>query len=116
MAKLKSLCNKKMCKHKWGGLNFDYKKVFDYHVGTSCHTPFWDFIIEKHNHHHFPRQFNKEFYNVIQIFRRKDYQNTKTCERCLSQWQWNLHATKWTRYKRWFHNTSSTDDVGTLGK
>jgi len=52
----------------WGGLNCVYKKVFYYNVGTNHHTPFWDIIIEKHDHHHFPRQFNKKFYNVIQIF------------------------------------------------
>jgi hypothetical protein len=34
-------------------------------------TPFWDLIIEKHNKHHLPIQFNNEFYDFIQTFEKK---------------------------------------------
>lgn len=66
--KLKVLCNEKMCKDKWNGLNSNYKKFADYHVGTRHHIPFWDLTIKNNNRHHFPRQFNQKFYDVIQAF------------------------------------------------
>jgi hypothetical protein len=47
ITKLKVPYNGKMCKDKWNGLNSNYKKVVDYHVGTSHHIPFWDLTIEK---------------------------------------------------------------------
>jgi hypothetical protein len=68
ITKLKVLCNGKMSKNKWNGLNSNYKKVADYHVKINHHTPFWDFTIKNNNHHHFPRPFNQEFYNSIQAF------------------------------------------------
>jgi hypothetical protein len=56
----------KMCKDKWNMLNFDFKKILNYHTQIGHHTSFWDLIMEKHDKHHLPRQFNKEFYNVIE--------------------------------------------------
>ncbi len=44
----------------------------------------------------------------------KDDQHTKTCERYLSQWQWNLHTTKWIGYIGLFHSNSSTNDAETI--
>lgn len=51
---------------KWSGFNSDYNFFYNYHARIGHHTPFQDFTIEKHNCHHFPRQFNREFYDVIQ--------------------------------------------------
>jgi hypothetical protein len=45
-----------------------YKKVIDYHVGTSHHIPFWGLTIKECDHHHLPRQINREFYDIIQAF------------------------------------------------
>ncbi len=76
ITKLKVLCNGKMCKDKWNGLNSNYKKIVDYHAGTSHHIPLWDLKIKNNNRHHFPRQFNWEFYNVIQAFQGERLINT----------------------------------------
>jgi hypothetical protein len=66
--KLKVPCNGKMCKNKWNGFNSDYKKVTDYHVETNRHIPFWDFTIKECDYHRLLKQFNQEFYDVIQAF------------------------------------------------
>jgi len=43
-----------MCKDKWNGLNYDYKKVSNYHSNIGHHIPFWDLTMEEHEKHHFP--------------------------------------------------------------
>jgi hypothetical protein len=60
-----------MCKDERNGLNFDYKKVADYHIGIAHHIQFWDLTIKECNYHHFPKRFNWEFYEVIQAFQGK---------------------------------------------
>jgi hypothetical protein len=57
-----------MCKDKWNVSNSDFKKISNYHIGITHHTSFYDLTMEKHDKHHLPRQFNKEFYNVIESF------------------------------------------------
>lgn len=36
-----------MCKDKWNKLNLDYKKISNYHKGTSRNISFWDLTIDK---------------------------------------------------------------------
>jgi hypothetical protein len=55
-----------MCKYKQNGLNFDDKKIFDYHVKTNNHTTFWDLTIKKHNFHQLFKQFNQKFCYAFQ--------------------------------------------------
>ncbi len=57
-----------MCKDKWNGLNFDYKKIFDYHVKTNNHTIFYDLTIKEHNYHQLSKFFNQKLYYAIQAF------------------------------------------------
>jgi hypothetical protein len=40
--------NGEMCKDKWNGLNFDYKKLLDYHKGTGHQTSFLELTMEEH--------------------------------------------------------------------
>jgi hypothetical protein len=63
--------NVKMCKDKWNGLNSYYKKLSNYHKGTSHHTLLWEMILEEHNQYYLRRQFNKEFYEAIEAFQGK---------------------------------------------
>lgn len=76
---------------KTSGLNSNYKKVLDYHTLTNHHTPLWDFTIKNNNHHHFPKQFNWEFYNVILAFQGEKLINAPRHVR-------NIHAKKYTLY------------------
>ncbi len=71
---MKIICNKIICKDKYNSLNFDYKKVLDYQVGTNHHTSLWVLFIKNCNQHHFLRQL--EFYNAIQPFQKKETINT----------------------------------------
>jgi hypothetical protein len=57
-----------MCKDKWNSFNFDYKKIVDYHKGTNNHTHFWDFVVEKKDKYHLPRQLCRNFYDLIKEF------------------------------------------------
>jgi hypothetical protein len=57
-----------MCKDKWNSLNFDYKKLIDYHKGIRNHTYFWDLSFDKKENFHLPCQFNKKLYELIKAF------------------------------------------------
>jgi hypothetical protein len=59
--------NGKMCKNKWNGLNSCYKKLSNYHKGTSHHLLFWETILKECDRYHLSRQFN-EFYKVTEAF------------------------------------------------
>ncbi len=41
--------NGKKCEDKWNGLNFDYKKLLDYHKGIGYHTSLLELTMEEHN-------------------------------------------------------------------
>ncbi len=60
--------NEKMCKDKGNGLNSNYNFVLNYHKGT-CHK---SLIIGFDNQHaqqvHLLKQFNQEYYDVIEAF------------------------------------------------
>ncbi len=62
-----------MCKDKWNGLNMTIKK-FQIIIGHP--TPCWDLIMEEHEKHHLPIQFNKEFYDCIESVQGKRALNT----------------------------------------
>jgi hypothetical protein len=60
--------NKKMCKDKWNGLNYDYKKLLDYHKGIGHHNSFLDLFTKERNQQHLLQAFNKECYETIETF------------------------------------------------
>ncbi len=60
--------NRKMCKEKWNGLDYDYKKLLDYHRGIGHHNSFLDLFTKKRNQQHFLQAFNKECYETIETF------------------------------------------------
>jgi hypothetical protein len=60
--------NGKMCKDKWNGLNSYYKKLLNYHKGTSHHMLFWEMILKECDRYHLSKQFNKEFYKATEAF------------------------------------------------
>jgi hypothetical protein len=60
--------NKKMCKDKWNGLNYDYKKLLDYHKGIGHHNSFLDLFTKERNQQRLLRAFNKECYETIETF------------------------------------------------
>lgn len=45
----------KMCKNKWNVMNFDYKKLVDYHKGTKHLPSFWELTMEKWEEYHWLR-------------------------------------------------------------
>ncbi len=55
-----------MCKEKCNSLNFDFKKLIDYHRGIGNHTTFQDSSYEENEHFHLHCQFNKKFYDLIE--------------------------------------------------
>ncbi len=58
-------------KDKWNCINGDYKRMFDYHKGTSHNTSWWDLSSKEPNKFHFLKQFNEKCYKVIQAFQRE---------------------------------------------
>lgn len=59
---------KQCAKNKRNFLNFDYKKIVNYHKGIKNHTCFWDLLFEEKEMYHLPCQFNKEIYESIESF------------------------------------------------
>ncbi len=57
-----------MCKQKWNGLNYDYKKLLDYHKGIGYHNFFLNLFKKEHNQQHLLHAFNKECYETIETF------------------------------------------------
>jgi hypothetical protein len=55
-----------MCKEKWNGLNYDYKKLLDYHKGIGYHNSFLDLFTKERNQQHLLQAFNKECYETIE--------------------------------------------------
>jgi hypothetical protein len=52
--------NGTMCKNKWNTLNFDYKKITNYHKWNGIYMCFWDLILcEEKKKFHLLHQFNK---------------------------------------------------------
>jgi hypothetical protein len=43
----KTICNGKMCKGKWNFLNDNYKKILDYHEGTSHNPSYWEMNLKE---------------------------------------------------------------------
>jgi hypothetical protein len=66
--KIKNPRSGTMCKDNWNVLNFNYKKLADYHKGTGNHTSFWELSFEKKERFHLPFHFNQKFYNAIEAF------------------------------------------------
>jgi hypothetical protein len=64
----KVLRNRKMCKDKWNGLSYDYKKLLDYHKGIGHHNYFLDLFTKERNQQQLLRAFNKECYETIETF------------------------------------------------
>jgi len=59
-----------MRKEKWNSLNFNFKKLIDYHRGIGNHTSLWDLSYEEKEHFHLHYWFNKKFYDLIEaLFR-----------------------------------------------
>lgn len=55
-----------MYKDKWNYINEDYKRILDYHKGTTRHNAsYWYLTIEECDIFHLPKQYNEDCYNVI---------------------------------------------------
>ncbi len=66
--KMKNSKNNIMCQNKWNSLNFDFKKLANYHKGMGNHTCFQDLTYEKKEYFHLPRQYTQEYYKLIEVF------------------------------------------------
>jgi hypothetical protein len=66
--KIKNSKSGTMCKDKWNVLNFNYKKLANYHKGTRNHTIFLELSFEKKERFHLPLHFNQKCYNAIEAF------------------------------------------------
>jgi len=107
-----------MCKNKWNGLNFDYKKIFDYHVKTNNHTIFYDLTIKEHNYHQLSKFFNQKLYYAIQAFQGDMMINAIGHVRdiCIKVSWFNLHTIKYKiGYKR-FYYTSNISNAKAFGE
>ncbi len=66
--KIKNPRSETMCKDNWNVLNFDYKKLADYHKGTGNHTNFYELSFQEKERFHSTLHFNQECYNAIESF------------------------------------------------
>jgi hypothetical protein len=53
---------------KWNCLNGEYKNISNYYKGIGHNTLYDKLSVEERNMFHVPRQFNKNYYNVIEMF------------------------------------------------
>lgn len=67
-AKVKNPRNDVMCKDKWNSLNSNFKKLIDYHKGTSNHTCFWDLKYQKNECYYLLHQYTRGYYEFIEVF------------------------------------------------
>jgi hypothetical protein len=63
--------NSKTCKDKWNGFHSYYKKIAGYHRGTDHNTSYWELVVDECDKLHLPRQFDCEFYEMINTFKGK---------------------------------------------
>ncbi len=58
--------NNKMCKDKWNQLNFNYKKLSNYHQGIGHHTSFQELFKQECDQCHLPWAFSRKAYEAFQ--------------------------------------------------
>ncbi len=60
--------NNKLWEDKWNGLNFNYKKLSNYHQGIGHHTSFQELSKQECDQHHLPWALNRKAYEAIKAF------------------------------------------------
>lgn len=68
MVQSKVLRNNKICKDKLNGLNFNYKKLLNYHQGIGHLTSFQELFTQECDQHHLPGAFSRKAYETIKLF------------------------------------------------